>query len=97
MAKKDLLDYSDKKTTDIYYQYYDKYAGFNTNEFNGGCQPCRIICRTDIVTPSMNGLVMINTVESGMELPDKNIFINRIERRWETGVEPGYACFFQGF
>ena len=80
MAKKDLLDYSDKKTTDIYYQYYDKYAGFNTNEFNGGCQPCGIkLPDGHLSFPSMNGLVMINTVESGMELPDKDIFINRIE------------------
>ncbi|AXY72533.1 hypothetical protein D3H65_00415 [Paraflavitalea soli] len=80
VAKKDLLDYTDKKITDIYYHYYDKYAGFNTNEFNGGCQPCGIkLPDGHLSFPSMNGLVMINTRGESMELPDKDIFINRIE------------------
>jgi ligand-binding sensor domain-containing protein/signal transduction histidine kinase len=80
VAKKDLLDYADNKTTDIYYHYYDKNAGFNTNEFNGGCQPCGIkLPDGHLSFPSMNGLVMINTAQNNMELPDKDIFINRIE------------------
>lgn len=79
-AKKDLLDYADNKMTDIYYHYYDKNAGFNTNEFNGGCQPCGIkLPDGHLSFPSMNGLVMINAAQSNMELPDKDIFINRIE------------------
>ncbi|WP_315822448.1 HAMP domain-containing sensor histidine kinase [Paraflavitalea speifideaquila] len=78
--KKDLLDYADNKITDIYYHYYDKYAGFYTNEFNGGCQPCGIkLPDGHLSFPSMNGLVMIQSAERDIELPDKDIFIDRAE------------------
>ncbi len=39
---KDLLAYANGKQSYIYYHYYGKNKGFNTNEFNGGCQPCAI-------------------------------------------------------
>lgn len=78
-ARKDLLDYADKKTSSVYYHYYDKYAGFNTNEFNGGCQPCGIrLPDGHFSFPSMNGLVMLRP-ERNMELPDKGIFIDKVE------------------
>lgn len=78
--KKDLLNYAAKKTTDVYYHYYDKYAGFNTNEFNGGCQPCGVKLPDGYLSfPSMNGLVMFRADQTDPELPDKGIFIDRVE------------------
>lgn len=80
VAKRDLLDYADNKATGIYYHYYDRYTGFNTNEFNGGCQPCGIkLPDGHLSFPSMNGLVMFRPEANNMELPDKGIFIDRIE------------------
>lgn len=79
-AKKDLQNYADGKTTAIYYHYYDKYAGFNINEFNGGCQPCAIqLPDGHFSLPSMNGLVMFRPGQYEIELPDKAIFIDRVE------------------
>jgi ligand-binding sensor domain-containing protein/signal transduction histidine kinase len=98
MAKKDLLDYADNKMTDVYYHYYDKYAGFNTNEFNGGCQPCGIkLPDGHLSFPSMNGLVMINTAQSPMELPDKGIFISRIEVDGKQVSNQDTLVFFKDF
>jgi signal transduction histidine kinase len=79
-AKKDLLDYADHKINEVYYHYYDKYAGFNSNEFNGGCQPCGIKLPDGYWSfPSMNGLVLFRPEQQTMELPDKDIFIDRVE------------------
>ncbi|WP_353719012.1 two-component regulator propeller domain-containing protein [Dyadobacter sp. 676] len=41
IKRSDLLAYA-RKPFDLYYHYYSKTAGFNTNEFNGGCQPCAL-------------------------------------------------------
>lgn len=46
------------KTDEVYYYYYDKRHGFNTNEFNGGCVPCSAsLGNGRISLPSLNGLV----------------------------------------
>lgn len=80
VARKDLLDYADNRSPAVYYHYYDKYTGFNTNEFNGGCQPCAVkLPDGHLSFPSMNGLVQVRPEQAIMELPDKDIFVDRVE------------------
>ncbi|GLU51418.1 hypothetical protein Dfri01_08790 [Dyadobacter frigoris] len=80
VSKTDLLSFLDKKQQFVFYLYYDKRHGFETNEFNGGCQPCAITLADYTVSfPSMNGFVWFNPGKIKPELPDKNIYIDRIE------------------
>jgi signal transduction histidine kinase len=79
VAINDLLAYSEHKTSEVFYLYYDKDSGFNTNEFNGGCQPCGAILKNGSFTfPSLVGSVMFNPTLIHSELPDKAIYIDRI-------------------
>lgn len=80
MAKKDLLAYSRKEQQEVYYHYYDKENGFNTNEFNGGCDPCAVrLGNGDISLPSLNGLVLFDPEKLDPLLPDNKIFIDNIQ------------------
>ncbi|MGN6490412.1 MAG: ATP-binding protein [Agriterribacter sp.] len=57
----ELYLYAEGKTQEVYYYYYDKRYGFNTNEFNGGCTPCSAaLGNGNISLPSLNGLVWFN-------------------------------------
>lgn len=79
VLKKDLLSYA-AKPADVYYHYYSKADGFNTNEFNGGCQACAVRLPTGHVSlPSMNGLIWFKPEDVLPELPDKSIIIDRAE------------------
>jgi signal transduction histidine kinase len=80
VARQDLLDYTAGKLRTPYYLYYDKHAGFNTNEFNGGCQPCGLKLDSGYFSlPSLNGLVIGNASRLVPEVPSHNLFIDRIE------------------
>lgn len=84
-ARQDLLDFVDGKLSNPYYYYYDKYAGFLTNEFNGGCQPCAVKLDNGYFSlPSLNGLVVGNPSALVPEVPDARLFIDRVEVDGET-------------
>jgi signal transduction histidine kinase len=57
-----LLSIVFKQSSKLYYTYYDKTDGFNTNEFNGGCYPSSIYQKEtgQIFFPSMDGVVTFN-------------------------------------
>ncbi len=57
-----LLSIIRKQSSKLYYTYYDKTDGFNTNEFNGGCYPSNIYQKEtgQIFFPSMDGVVTFN-------------------------------------
>lgn len=79
VSKADLLRYAAGEAPSPYYYYFDKASGFNTNEFNGGCQPCGIRLQSgNIVFPSINGVVYFNPDSLTMEYPDKEILISEI-------------------
>lgn len=85
VAKKQFLDYASNRRNLVYYLYYDKRNGFETNEFNGGCQPCALALADGTVSlPSMDGLVWYKPETIIPNLPDKGIFINSIQ---EDGKE----------
>lgn len=78
IKRSDLLDYV-AAPTELYYHYYSKTAGFNTNEFNGGCQPCALRAANGTVSfPSINGLVWFNPEQINPELPTEGIYIDEI-------------------
>ena len=79
-TKKDLLDFADKKSDKVFYAYYGKEAGFNTNEFNGGCQPCGLVLENGYFSfPSLNGMVWFRPGDVRAELPLNDIYITKIE------------------
>lgn len=79
VSRADLLAYA-KKPFELYYHYYSKIAGFNTNEFNGGCQPCAIRTPGGMVSfPSINGLVWFVPEHIRPELPRQQIFIDNAD------------------
>lgn len=80
VAKKQLADYAAGRNTEVYYLYYDKSNGFETNEFNGGCLPCALTLADGTVSlPSMDGLVWFKPDAIRAELPDKGIFVNAVQ------------------
>ncbi len=75
----DLLAFSEGKADNVFYLYYTKMFGFNTNEFNGGCQPCATIQNDGTFTfPSLIGSVQFNPTLIQPELPNKPLTIDKI-------------------
>ncbi|HLL43494.1 MAG TPA: hypothetical protein VK369_10165, partial [Segetibacter sp.] len=65
------------------YIYFDKYDGFKTNEFNGGCYPSGLYDSTSgfMYFPSMNGIVkfnpdLIQNPESSKQIVIDDVVIN---------------------
>ncbi|HTI94292.1 MAG TPA: ATP-binding protein [Puia sp.] len=75
--KKDLDDFAVGRNNGLYYYYIDKSSGFNTNEFNGGCNPAS---QTDedgnFYFPSLDGIVYFNPRKMQPEMPDREIFVD---------------------
>jgi signal transduction histidine kinase len=89
LSYQDVLAYEKGGRKDLFYLYYGKDKGFNTNEFNGGCEPCAARLQNgDISLPSLDGLVYFSPDSIQPELPDKPIFIDAAEldkQRLEVG------------
>lgn len=80
IRKQDALDFADGRQRDLYYYYFGKDQGFNTNEFNGGCEPCALKYDDgDISLPSLDGLVQFTPSAIRMEMPDKGIYVDWVE------------------
>ena len=79
ISRADLLAYA-KRPFELYYHYYSKISGFNTNEFNGGCQPCAVRAPGGILSfPSIDGLVWFVPERIRPELPNQQIFIDKAD------------------
>ena len=79
-ARKDLLHFAINPTHPVYYLYYDRQAGFNTNEFNGGCQPCGLKLPNGYFSfPSINGLVWGHPDRVRIEVPDHDLYFDDLE------------------
>jgi signal transduction histidine kinase len=85
----DLLNFAEGKQEQLFYLYYDKSNGFNTNEFNGGCEPCAVKMKNGHLSfPSLNGLVVFNPDSIRAELPNGELFIDEIELDHQK-INPG--------
>ncbi len=80
VSKQDLLAYAaDKKKIPFYY-YYNKSAGFNTNEFNGGSQQVGLKLPNGYFSfSSMDGIVFFRPQVVNPDLPDAPLLIDKIE------------------
>lgn len=88
----DLLGYARLKTADIsktpngpnqllpelFYMHHTMDEGFNTNEFNGSCQPCGVRLANGYVSlPSLNGLVWFKPEQINRFVPDGRIILDK--------------------
>jgi len=78
IRKEDLDKAADGNIQHYYYYYYDKLSGFNTNEFNGGCNPAALKDKGNFYFPSLNGIVYFRPNNIRSDLPDNPIFIDRV-------------------
>lgn len=63
----------------VYYEYFDKRAGFITNEFNGGCHPAGYIVSDSLMLlPSMAGLVYFNPLSIPAAPLQQLIYTDRV-------------------
>lgn len=77
IKKSDLDSFAIDNKKNIYFDYFERSAGFNTNEFNGGCSPVSLKDpQGNFYFPSLNGMVWFNPDSIGSELPDRNLFID---------------------
>ncbi|HEX5155087.1 MAG TPA: two-component regulator propeller domain-containing protein [Parafilimonas sp.] len=75
----DLHRYIDTKKEPPYYYYFDRTAGFLTNEFNGGCSPAGIVLGNGKFSlPSLNGLVQFYPDSIKPAFPNTEIFVDNI-------------------
>ncbi|MCF2445028.1 ATP-binding protein [Dyadobacter sp. CY345] len=94
--RKDLLYYADRKMTsdekstwtagktgqsaELFYLYHAKEEGFNTNEFNGGCDPCSATLANGYISiPSLNGLVWFKPEQMENYMPEGGIVLDKVE------------------
>jgi signal transduction histidine kinase/ligand-binding sensor domain-containing protein len=95
----DLLLYAKIKTADtgktpagqnqplpeLLYMYHTMDEGFNTNEFNGSCQPCGVrLANGHISLPSLNGLVWFKPGHINRYVPDGRIILDKAELNQQT-------------
>jgi len=98
IRKRDLDSASGTDSKGLFYYYFDKSYGFNTNEFNGGCHPAALKGKDgNFFFPSLNGIVYFNPDSCRLELPDKAIFIDHflvdsfnLDYRQAVGIKPDF-------
>lgn len=77
--KSELEDFILCQNRPVYYQYYTKELGFNTNEFNGGCTPAALEMKDGKLSfPSMDGLVQFYPDSLQEAYPTSKIMIDEI-------------------
>lgn len=90
-AKADIVRWVQKAAEGVrgqenpFFLYYSKEDGFNTNEFNGGCQPCAVrLPNGQLSLASMNGLVWFDPDQIPLELPKEDLVLDRVEVQDKT-------------
>jgi signal transduction histidine kinase/streptogramin lyase len=78
--RNDLLEYARGMRAAVYYHYYSKEKGFNTNEFNGGCEPCgTLLANGNILFPSLDGIVCALPQKVEKDFPTGPLMADRVE------------------
>ncbi|SDE43519.1 Signal transduction histidine kinase [Dyadobacter soli] len=80
-SRREALEFTDHRdSTRLYYHRFSKRNGFYIDEFNGTCEPCAVSLGNGYVSlPSIHGLVFFQPELTPLDLPDSQIFIDRIE------------------
>ncbi len=75
----DLINAYEKNNRQVYYHYYGKNDGMDITEMNGGCTPCALAMKGEIISfPTMDGLLWVEPKKATPILPDGEIFIDEI-------------------
>jgi len=86
----ELINVFENKKTSVYYHYFGKKDGMEMTELNGGCTPCALRLKNNIISfPSMDGLLWVNPDKAIPVLPEGDIFIDEILIDNEI-KDPGY-------
>lgn len=63
----------------VYYHYFGKKDGMEMTELNGGCTPCALRLKNNIISfPTMDGLLWVEPGKAIPVLPDGEIFIDEM-------------------
>ena len=75
-----LLSNTRSQSSKLYYSYFDKTDGFNTNEFNGGCSPSSVYQKETgmVFFPSMDGIVRFHPDSIKSAPGDSPVFFDDI-------------------
>jgi|CXWL01.1.fsa_nt_gi signal transduction histidine kinase len=74
-----LIKVFDNNTASVYYHYFGKKDGMEMTELNGGCTPCALRLKNNIISfPSMDGLLWVDPEKATPVLPEGDIFIDEI-------------------
>jgi signal transduction histidine kinase len=75
----ELIKVFDNNTASVYYHYFGKKDGMEMTELNGGCSPCALRLKNNIISfPSMDGLLWVNPEEATPVLPEGDVFIDEV-------------------
>ncbi|MBK8141210.1 MAG: hypothetical protein IPK57_09415 [Chitinophagaceae bacterium] len=86
----ELINVFENKKTSVYYHYFGKKDGMEMTELNGGCTPCALRLKNNIISfPSMDGLLWVNPDKAIPVLPEGDIFIDEVLIDNEL-KDPGY-------
>lgn len=73
----DLIDAFENDRPQVYYHYFGKNDGMDITEMNGGCSPCALTLKNNVLSfPTMDGLLWVNPEEAKPLLPEGNIYID---------------------
>ncbi|WP_159478309.1 ATP-binding protein [Dyadobacter sp. 3J3] len=73
-------DARNKAVSELFYMYHTEEEGFNTNEFNGSCQPCGVKLKNGYISlPSLNGFVWFRPENINNYSPDGAILLSAAE------------------
>lgn len=97
-----LLRYTQDSSKEVRYEYFDKRCGFETNEFNGGCNPCGAAFSDSLfLLPSMNGLVHFNPLNIKTPPMNSPIYLDKIlidgkevAIRNDYTLQPDFSSFY---
>jgi len=63
----------------VYYFYFGKNDGMEMTELNGGCTPCALTLKNNIISfPTMDGLLWVDPEKANTIMPGGSIFIDEI-------------------
>lgn len=75
----DLVNAYEHSTPQIYYHYLGKNDGMDITEMNGGCTPCALRLKNNVISfPTMDGLLWVDPSTAKPLLPEGNIYIDAV-------------------
>ena len=91
VPESELLAHAQNSKKRIYYYVYNKKNGFNTDEFNGGCNPCGTkLDNGQFTFPTMEGIVFFNPEQVPAYYPKNGLIVERFK------IDGKRASFFDG-